>query len=354
MAMNEQGENLIFLISAPRSGSTLLQHILGGHSLVHTLPEPWIMLHPVFALRGSELTAPYNSTYAHLALNEFLQAMPEGATVYEDGIRKLACGLYSQALVGTGKKYFLDKTTRYYLIIRELRKIFPVAKFVFLLRNPMAIFTSILDTNFKGDFRGLFQDDRKADILLAPRLLCEGMDTLGNDAVVVRYEKLVTEPESQIRRMCDYLRIPFEREILQYGEKVRFTNTRFVDPKSIYVHSRPTGEYINSWQKQLDSVQKVKLAGQYLDNLGRDAVECLGYSFDELKSIIKRKRRFSLLPTSSWRLLYKDTKQLTHLERFWLAFTNGLQLLYEALRRYGLVGTAKRVIKLLSRGAERP
>ena len=39
------GHDLIFVISQPRSGSTLLQRLLSGHSWIQTSAETWLMLH---------------------------------------------------------------------------------------------------------------------------------------------------------------------------------------------------------------------------------------------------------------------------------------------------------------------
>lgn len=43
--------NLIFLISQPRSGSTLLQKLIATSNQIDTLQEPWLMLHPLYALK---------------------------------------------------------------------------------------------------------------------------------------------------------------------------------------------------------------------------------------------------------------------------------------------------------------
>ena len=51
MAAELKCENLILMISPPRAGSTMLQRILGSHSDIHTVSEPWLVLHPLYALR---------------------------------------------------------------------------------------------------------------------------------------------------------------------------------------------------------------------------------------------------------------------------------------------------------------
>ena len=140
------GTNMIFVISQPRAGSTLLQRILAAHPAVFSVAEPWLMLHPVYALKRGGVNAEYESSLARQGLDDFLSLFPEGEDVYIEALRGMASALYGRALTVEGKQYFLDKTPRYYLIIKELYRIFPQAKFVCLLRNPLAVLASILET----------------------------------------------------------------------------------------------------------------------------------------------------------------------------------------------------------------
>ena len=140
--MNGLGSKLIFLISLPRSGSTLLQKVLNSHSDIQTKSEPWIMLHPIYALRQGGYSAEYNEQLAFKALGIFLRDLPNREETYIEGLRLMFSHIYSMALNELNSKYFLDKTPRYYEIIPELYSIFPEAKFVVLLRNPVAVLNS--------------------------------------------------------------------------------------------------------------------------------------------------------------------------------------------------------------------
>ena len=149
--MNNFGQNLIFLISQPRSGSTLLQRILGGHPDIHTVSEPWLMLHPFYALRGTSGISTEYSTYpAHRALMNFLSTFDQGEELFFEGVRRMYGHFYEKALDTSGSRYFLDKTPRYYLIIPELIQTFPKAKFIILLRNPLAVLSSMVKTRARG------------------------------------------------------------------------------------------------------------------------------------------------------------------------------------------------------------
>ena len=95
-----------------------------------------------------------------------LERNPNVRGRYDKAIRRLVLETYDE-IDRQGKQYFLDKTTRYYLILDFLERVFPRAKYVLLLRNPVAIATSILKTNFHGDICRFTQPDRRHDIMTA-------------------------------------------------------------------------------------------------------------------------------------------------------------------------------------------
>ena len=341
--MSKLGEQLIFLISQPRSGSTLLQHILGSHSDIHTLPEPWLMLHLVYGSRSGGIEAEYNAQYSYLALKDFLKRTPDGEAAYDEAVRSMANHMYNAALASSGKRYFLDKTPRYYFIIPELYRIFPAAKFIFLLRNPLAVLSSILEVNLEGNWMGLFERDRKHDILSAPHLIVNGIKQLGDNATVVHYETLVSKPEETIKHLCKKIRISYEPDMLDYGDKVWFNGTTFVDPKSIYKHQQPVKDYLGSWISRFNSPQKSQLAMSYLESLGEDTIKDMGYSFsDTMKSLApsignKKSRRLFL------KLLSKSPQDLHWSTRFMLHFRSSLE-------SRGFSGTLGRCVRFIVKG----
>jgi Sulfotransferase family len=292
-------DRLIFLISQPRSGSTLLQHILGSHPEVHTLPEPWFMLNFVYALHERGISTEYNARYALLALKGFLHEIHKTEDDYLKLVGETALKLYAAALEGTGKRFFLDKTPRYYFILPELYRLFHNAHFILLVRNPLAVLTSILHVNLNGQVQGFLSDDRQHDILTAPRVIVDAIKQSHGRTTVVRYEELVSDPESTMLNLCAELNLTYEPSILKYGDKVRL-NSSFVDPKSIYKHDRPVKDYIQSWPEYLDSCEKVRMARAYLQLLGEETVEGLGYSYREINASLARLKPNSSLIRLPW------------------------------------------------------
>ena len=237
----------LFIMSQPRSGSTLLQHILGSHTQIGTIPEPWLLLPLFYAYKPDGWSADCNSSYVYQNLLEFEERLSHGRKTYYQAIEGAVDQLYANALRDNNCSHVLDKTPRYYHVMDEMIEAFPSARFIFLRRNPLAVMASIVKTNFQGDWSRLFQNDRKHDLLTGPEKLLKGSRALGARAVMLNYEVLVQNPSEEINRVCDELGLAFEPTMLDYGNKVQFKGSLGVDPKSIYKHTRPVEDYADLW-----------------------------------------------------------------------------------------------------------
>jgi len=290
------GRQLIFLISQPRSGSTLLQHLLGGHTQILTAPEPWLMLNWIYGTRESGITAEYNSKYASLAVKDFLERIPNGSELYRRAIACAASSIYTAALQAGGKRFFLDKTPRYYFIAEELFEIFPQATYIFLLRNPLSVFASILQTNFSGNWKKMLaQEDRRHDLITAPKLIADAVENMTENVIVIRYEELVIDPVSTLRPICEKLGVKLEPEMLRYGGRVEFKETTFIDPRSIYKHDQVVDSYVDRWRELLDSPEKRMLAEAYVRTLDSRALDFYGYDLEGPLLAIKKSSKKSIV-----------------------------------------------------------
>ncbi len=290
--MENSGESLIFLICTHRTGSTLLQQMLASHSEIHTTASPWALYFLMYGLRKDNgkqpigIEAEYDAEIANLNLNLFLQSQPDGTSLFYEAVRKAALHLYGAAMEGTGKKYFLEKNVRHYLIVPELMKTFPMAKFIFVVRNPMAQFTGIIKW-FKTDWRVL--RNRYIDFHRAHFLIRDGIQQFSDRASVVRYEELVLNPEQELQRLCQELNIEYQ-DMSDYGARIQpMTNYQIVglgDATTLRRHSRPVNSYIDDWPQYLDTSQKVYYAKSWLHGMGREIFEDLDYSYDDALDIV--------------------------------------------------------------------
>jgi hypothetical protein len=327
MSIGPKGQNLIFLISQPRAGSTLLQRILGSHPEIHTFAEPWLMLHPLYALRSQGYEAEYNATWARNAVEDFIGTLHGDDNEYIEGLRRMYSYLYDRALAVSGKRYFLDKTPRYYFIIPELYNTFPEAHYIILLRNPLSVLSSIFNTWAKGN--GFLLNTWKHDLVQAPRLLLEGTQMLGEQALVVHYEQLVGDPASQIPGICRKLNVKFTVEMIEYSRH-DLPRWRLGDQQEIYQHTRPVSQNAAKWVQALEDPQVWRLASDYLQFLGQETVAQMGYPYEQLSQVLEVHRPSSArlwLTSPLARLIEKPIEERKWWER------DAMQLKRSARRR---------------------
>lgn len=304
--MNFDGSDLVFIACQPRSGSTLLQRMLGGHPAVHTVSEPWIMLPSAYTLKGSGMDAEYDAQLAQTGIRTFWESLPEGRDDYVEGMRRMYGFLYQRALETTDARFFLDKTPRYYLILSELKEIFPEARFILLLRNPLAVLSSILRTWVGKQWTRL--ERHKEDLLKAPGLILDAIIGGELDGKIIHYEDLVRNPQSGVARICEYLGIEVEPNIVEYesDDQEKWT---LGDPNSIYNHSTPQTKSLDKWTHP-DDAQQWRLMSDYMSELGEDTFEALGYEFDEcrrkLEAVRPSQSKLRYTASLNWLLEYQE------------------------------------------------
>ncbi|MCP5180439.1 MAG: sulfotransferase [Pseudomonadales bacterium] len=312
------GEDLIFVISQPRSGSTLLQRVLSGHPDIQTSAETWLMLHPIYGRRTLGIETEYNARWQREAVDEFVTYYTDGPEVHDRAIRAYARAYYDDALKKGNRRLFLDKTPRYFLIIPDLYRLFPKARFIFLLRNPMAVLASELDTYVKGDWKIL--ERFASDLIAAPTLMADGIELLGEAACVVRYEEFVTDPEQHTRRILDYLGLDFLPSMIEYADTPAPKGS-MNDPVGVHRHQRPQASSVNNWRKLAANPQDAHLAHACLDDIPESTLERLGYPVATIRHELGERPAVVASSIFSWSLAIRPTRYWSirehwHAERY--------------------------------------
>lgn len=246
------------------------------------------MLNPLYALRHHDgHQARYNVDWARIALEDFFKQLPGGKHDYIEGVRRMYSYLYERAQESSGKLYFLDKTPLYYLIIPELHCTFPEAHFVILLRNPLAALCSRLITWIKESWFAMY--DGRYDLILAPRLLIEGIETLGERGVVIHYERLVNKPEKEVKGICSRVGVEFVPDMVDYGHHA-LPHWLFGDQGGVYQHTHPISQNVDKWKQSLVDPQIWRLLNDYLQLLGHETVRQMGYDYEGLQHQLEEHR----------------------------------------------------------------
>ena len=285
MSDNYCGEDLIFIISMPRSGSTLLQRVLAGHPEVGASSEPWIMLHQAYGRRQDGIYTEYGADWAALGVNEFVEHYTDGDNAYDDAVRAFARSLYGSAMRKAGVQRFIDKTPRYVLIVEELIRLFPAARFVFLKRNPLSVLASIVNSQISHDLSTL--ERFTSELLVGPKAILTGIETLGERAIEVRYEDFVTDPEAELKRICARLDLSYQAEMLDYADSPEIKGF-MQDRVGVQQHNRPVAARAHAWRQMLNDPQQLEFARGYLADLGADVLSRFGYDHEEMSATVRQ------------------------------------------------------------------
>lgn len=275
-------DRLVFVISPPRSGSTLLQRMLGSHSEVFTHPEPHLIT-PLAYLGFHDIVdkAPYDHVNAAEAMRLFVRGLPRGEEDYLDALRAYADTLYGRMLETSGKSRFLDKTPAYALVLPFLAKLYPHAKYVVLTRHPLAVFSSYANSFFHGDWHAA-----RAYNPIVERYVPAIAKFLGERPVPmvhVAYEDLVADPEAQIRRVFAYLGLDHEPEAVDYGGRFQAKTSGPGDPITVQKHSRPVKDSLTTWAGELRAdAKKRTLAEDMIARLADDDLAAWKWPRDEV------------------------------------------------------------------------
>jgi hypothetical protein len=198
------------------------------------------------------------------------------------------------------------------MIIPDLLRLFPRARFVFLLRNPMSVLSSVVRSFVTDDYRVL--SEFRKDLLEAPQQIVEGIALAGEQAIVVRYEELVADPETEMRALCDRLNVEFSVAMLDYSDTPEAKGF-MTDRVGIHQSTRPVAASLNKWKAMVDDPQLLHFARQYLQELPPETLAKLGYSYNDVLAVIGTGKRnpAGLYP---WRLAINNPEFFSLRDRF--------------------------------------
>ncbi len=278
---------LLFIIAAPRSGSTLLARMLGAHSRI-SAPAELHLLTPLAHLGFYERVdaAPYDPIITQRGQREMVAALPNGETDYLAALRACTDEIYAKLLEPTGCELLLEKTPAYALALDFLAKLYPNARYLVLTRNPLAVWSSVVQSFFDGD-----QEEAERISPGLPRFVPAIARFLRERPVPIhplRYEDLVREPEATARALCEFAGLAFEPGIVDYGSAPASSSgvaKGLGDPITVGKETRPTTRSIARWAEDMaGDPAKIDQARRILDHLTDPDLETWGYDRSELEA----------------------------------------------------------------------
>jgi tetratricopeptide (TPR) repeat protein len=206
----------IFIVGLPRAGSTLLEQILASHSAVEGTMELPDIIGLAQELGGRKARSD-RSRYPEI-LGEL-----DASGCAELGRRYLA---QTRIQRKTSRPVFIDKMPNNFAHIALIHLALPNAKIVDARRHPLACGFSVFKQHFArgqnfayslGDIGRYYRD--------YVHLMAHYDAALPGRVHRVIHERLVEEPEAEIRSLLQYCNLPFEDACLRFHENDRAVRT---------------------------------------------------------------------------------------------------------------------------------
>jgi hypothetical protein len=271
-----------FIFSIQRSGSTLVQRIIGAHDGVATVSEPWLLLPYLYTLRSKGVDAEYPHALMVEAVEDFYRELPAGREDYEHELHDFVMRLYRKA-AGDEARFFLDKTPAYNLIADEIIRLFPEGKFVFLWRNPLSILSSIVETWQKGHWHPTIY---REDLFIGLPRLISAFQEHRDKVHAVRYEDLASNDEERWNALMEYLGVEFDGTALDRFRETELKG-RLGDTTGPAQYAAVSPEPIEKWKQTICNPIRREWALRYLRFLGTDRLSTIGYDKEQLIGELK-------------------------------------------------------------------
>lgn len=235
----------VFIVSPPRSGSTVLFETLAQAPGVYTI--------------GGESHRMIEVEVAYGALGTIARGYPSNRLDASDVTPEIANELRERYYAAAfdrddrrpqGAIRLLEKTPKNALRMPFLAKIFPDARFVYLYRDPREVLVSMLEAWESGRFRtypklpgwtglpwSMVLVPEWRDLIGKPlaeivakqwetttRILLDDFERLPSDQrIAVRYDAFVANPEAEIRKLCAKLDLQWDRALDAQLPPARYT-----------------------------------------------------------------------------------------------------------------------------------
>ncbi|MCP2727559.1 amino acid adenylation domain-containing protein [Symplocastrum sp. BBK-W-15] len=251
--IDHSGKNppAIFVLSPPRSGSTLLRVILGGHPQLFAPPELELLSFNTLAERKAGFAERYGFRLEGTirAIMEIKGCNPDEATALmadleSQNLTTKQC--YYQIQKWLGDRRLVDKTPSYALDLEILKRAeidFDNPLYIHLQRHPYGMLRSFEEARLEQIFFPYENSFSRQEVGELIWLVCQENilnflhDIPPERQYTIKFEDLVKQPRNSVEGICEFLGIDFYPDMLQpYQEKQQ----RMTDP--VYTHSKMLGD----------------------------------------------------------------------------------------------------------------
>jgi hypothetical protein len=266
----------VFILGIPRSGTTFLRLLLNNHPQIAIPDETGIFLQ-LYNRPGQPKSILKLLNYAPNAIVtnalgvEIIEAYKKLSIILKPKTpSKIIDWLFSAYARSQNKKIWGEKTPIHLEYIKDILKIFPQGRIIYLLRDPRAVVSSYL--RYK-DARNrtandVFISDSVEEAVTKYKQFMQSSITFDNIAkqktiYFINYEKLVLETQKQLKYICEQiLEVEYSEKMLDYAATANLHLTNKTSRKKGNLHewkSDNTREIdeklVDRWKQELSNLQ---------------------------------------------------------------------------------------------------
>lgn len=242
----------VFFVGFPRSGTTLLEQMLGAHgSILGSEEMPFL---------GQALQQAEQGQIEQGQVDQGGTAIPAGLASMDEGARAEIERAYwagvEAALGPIGDRVLLDKLPLTIVELAAVYRVFPDAKVIVALRDPRDCVLSAFMQEFGANIGMVHTASLGSTAKLYQGVM--GLWLATRDRLPIRwieskYEDLVAAPERQMRMLIEFLGLDWDAEVLEGGGS-KVSRTPSYQAVGGEIHTRATQKWRN-YQSKLGAVR---------------------------------------------------------------------------------------------------
>jgi hypothetical protein len=292
-----------FIVGVTRSGTTLLRLMLDSHPKLTIPPETHFLPRLIRLADKPEMkpgkVARRVSKHRRwgdfeISREELAQALREQRELNGTTAARAFYDLYARK---QGSRRWGDKTPGYQIRMLKLKKALPEARFIHVIRDGRDV---VLSQARKASEPTPLETAAKRwrSRVLATRLRARRLDA--GSYLEVRFEDLIRDTEETLRRICDFIDLPFDRRMLAYHERAEERLQEIARELPAVegrgelaaearisahelTHEPPRQERVEAWRSEMSPENIAtfeRAAGDLLDELGYELVSGVAYEPD--------------------------------------------------------------------------
>jgi 3-oxoacyl-(acyl-carrier-protein) synthase len=272
----------VFVLSPPRSGTTLLRVMLAGHPRLFAPPE--------LELLGFDTMTARRDAYEGLAgmwLSGAVRALMEARGISSEEARgriaaaekegETTASFYRGLQEALGDRLLVDKTPSYsgqLHVLRRIEELFEEPLYIHLVRHPCGMIRSFVDYRMDRTYALRFRVNVPSPF--SPRQMGELVWTIAQQNILeiaasvpgerwlqVAFEDLVRDPESTMRRLGDFLGVGFDPAMVRpyENQKGKMVDGAVAegrmqgDQKFVFVHRSIDPAVADAWRGEDDGAR---------------------------------------------------------------------------------------------------